>query len=100
MTTNLLAGPTKLASEQVCLLHDAEELLLIHLAITITICLIDHLLQLLVSHAFAKLLSDTLQILEGDLASLIIVEEPECLENLVLGVAVQDLVSHHLPATP
>ena len=41
-------------------------------------------------------LCDTLEVLEGDLASLIIIKEPEGLQNLIFRVAVQDLVGHHL----
>mmetsp|Transcript_67843 Transcript_67843/g.147829 ORF Transcript_67843/g.147829 Transcript_67843/m.147829 type:complete len:236 (-) Transcript_67843:56-763(-) len=83
-------------SEEVGLLHDAQELLLVDLAVTIAVGLIDHLLQLLICHAFAQLLGHSLQILEGDAASLIVVEESEGLQDLVLRVAVQDLVGHHL----
>jgi hypothetical protein len=50
------------------LLHDADELLLADLTVTITIGLIDHLLELLISHVLTKLLSHTLQVLEGNLA--------------------------------
>ena len=32
-------------SEEVRLLHDAEELLLVNLSVSITVCLIDHLLN-------------------------------------------------------
>merc|ERR1712151_31469 len=88
--------PQTRASEEIGLLHDPQELLLIHFAVAITIGLVDHLLQLLVSHALAELLRHPLQILKGDLASLVVVEEPEGLEDLVFGVAVQDLVRHHL----
>merc|ERR1712093_404839 len=82
--------------EQVGLLHDAEELFLIDFAIAIAICLINHLLELLIRHPLTKLLCDTLQVLEGDLTSLVIIEEAECLQDLVLRVTVQDLVRHHL----
>mmetsp|Transcript_42265 Transcript_42265/g.92088 ORF Transcript_42265/g.92088 Transcript_42265/m.92088 type:complete len:217 (+) Transcript_42265:110-760(+) len=88
------AGPF-LASEEVGLLHDAQELLLVHLAIAITICLINHLLELLIRHSLPQLLCDALQVLEGDLASLVIIKKAEGLEDLVLGIAVQNLVSHH-----
>ena len=54
-------------SEQVGLLHDAKELFFIHLAIAVTVGLIDHLLKLFVCHALAQLLGDTLQVLERDL---------------------------------
>merc|ERR1719350_1875122 len=84
------------SSEQVCLLHDAQELLLIDLTVAITIGLIDHLLQLFIGHALTQLLCNALQVLEGDLARLIVIEETECLQDFILGIAIQDLVSHHL----
>merc|ERR1712159_616404 len=83
-------------SEEIGLLHDAEELLLIDLAIAIAISFVDHLLKLLISHSLSKLLRHTLQVLERDLACLIVIKQPEGLEDLVLGVAIQDLVGHHL----
>merc|ERR1711865_1284953 len=88
--------PTLGHLEEVGLLHDAEELFLVHLPITITISLIDHFLQLLVSHALTELLRDTLQVLERDLACLIIIEETEGFQDFVFGVTIQDLVCHHL----
>merc|ERR1719440_1822688 len=83
-------------SEQVCLLHDAQEFLLIDLTIAITISFVDHLLELFISHALAKLLGDTFQVLEGNLASLIVIEKTEGLKDLVLWVTIEDLVGHHL----
>merc|ERR1712125_165251 len=79
-------------SEQVGLLHDAEELLLIHLAITIPISLVYHLLEFLVCHALSQFLRHPLQILEGYLACLIVVEKSEGFEDFIFGVTVQDLV--------
>merc|ERR1711879_303854 len=38
----------------------------------------------------------TLEILERYFARLVIVKEPECLQDFVLWIAVQDLVRHHL----
>merc|ERR1719329_1549612 len=83
-------------SEEVCLLHDTKEFLLIHLSVAVAVSLVDHFLQLLVGHALTKLLGNTLEVLESDLAGLIIVEKTEGLQNLILRVAIEDLVSHHL----
>merc|ERR1712205_12124 len=80
--------------EEIGLLHDAEELFLIDFAIAIAICLVNHFLKLLIRHPLTKLLCDALQVLEGDLTGLVIVEETECLQDLVLWVTVQDLVRH------
>merc|ERR1719272_2783753 len=81
--------------EEVGLLHDSQELLFVHLSISIAIGFVNHFLKLLVSHALAELLRDSLQVLEGDLAGLVIIEEAECLQDLVFGIPVQDLMSHH-----
>merc|ERR1712196_757096 len=62
------AAPKRRCSEEVCLLHNAEELLLIHLTVSITICLVNHFLQFLIGHPLAQLLGHALQVLERDLA--------------------------------
>merc|ERR1719263_2214008 len=84
------------ASEEICLLHDSEKFFFINFTIAISICLIDHFLQFLVCHALANLLSNALQVLETDFASLIIVEEAEGFQDLVFRISVQDLMCHHL----
>merc|ERR1719267_14757 len=81
--------------EQVRLLHDAEEFLFVHLAVTITVRFVDHLLKLLVRHPLPKLLRNALEVLERDLPGLIIVEEPESLKDLVLRVTIENLLRHH-----
>merc|ERR1719342_1670758 len=83
-------------SEQVCLLQDAEELFFVDFPVAITVGFVNHLLQLFVGHAFAQLFGNAFQVFEADFSSLVIVEETESLEDLVLRVAVQDLVRHHL----
>merc|ERR1740130_826694 len=77
-------------------LHDAEELLLVDFAIAIAVSLIDHLLELLVGHVFSELLGYALQVLEGDLASLVIVEETEHLDDLLAGIAIAHASGHHV----
>ena len=61
-----------------------------------TIRLVDHLLQLLIGHVLAELLGDTLQVLEGDLASLVIVEQAEGLQDLLTRVTLAHLGGHHV----
>ena len=78
--------------EQGGLLHDAEELLLGDLAVTVAVSLIDHLLELLVGHVLTELLSDALEVLEGDLASLVVVEEAE-------GLRERERSAHASPAS-
>ena len=43
-------------------------------------------LQLFIRHIFAQLLGDALQVLEGDFACLVVVEEPESLQDLLPGI--------------
>merc|ERR1712028_159609 len=83
-------------SEEVGLLHDAEKLLFVDLTVSITISLIDHFLQLLIRHAFTKLLGNALEVLERYFASLVVVKEAESLQDFILRVAIQDLMGHHL----
>merc|ERR1719498_212535 len=83
-------------SEEVCLLHDAQKFFLVHLTISIAVCLVDHFLKLLICHTLAELLGHTLEILERDFASFIIVEQTESLEDFILWITVEDLVRHHL----
>mmetsp|Transcript_63798 Transcript_63798/g.129579 ORF Transcript_63798/g.129579 Transcript_63798/m.129579 type:complete len:220 (+) Transcript_63798:657-1316(+) len=81
---------------QARLLHDPEELLLVDLAITIAVSFLDHLCELLVSHVLAELLRHALEVAEGDLPCLIIIEQPERLENLFARVFLTHLRRHHL----
>merc|ERR1719215_919136 len=81
---NQRTSRTPRASEEVCLLHDPQELLLVHLPVAVAVRLVDHLLELLIRHALAQLLGDALQVLEGDLAGLVVVEQAEGLQDLVL----------------
>merc|ERR1711941_103609 len=82
--------------EEVRLFHDAEELLFIDLAVTIAVGLVDHLLKLLICHPLTELLRNAFQILERNFSSLVIVEKAESFQDFVLGIAVQNLVRHHL----
>merc|ERR1712137_914839 len=68
--------------EEIRLFHDAEELLLVHFAVTIAISLVDHLLELLVRHTFAKFLGDAFEVLETDFASFVVIEQTERFQNL------------------
>merc|ERR1719453_247778 len=77
-------------------LHDAEELLLVDLTVAIAVSLVNHLLELLIGHVLSKLLGHTLQVLEGDLAGLIIVEETEHLHDLLAGITVAHTCGHHV----
>mmetsp|Transcript_105635 Transcript_105635/g.128920 ORF Transcript_105635/g.128920 Transcript_105635/m.128920 type:complete len:240 (-) Transcript_105635:36-755(-) len=83
-------------SEEVGLLHDAKEFFFIDLAISIAVRFIDHLLKFFIGHALPEFFRHALQVLEADLPSFIVVEEPEGLQDFIFGIAVQDLVGHHL----
>merc|ERR1739848_684367 len=77
--------------EVTLLLHDAVEL-----AIAITVSLVDHVLELLLIDVLTELLGHTAQVAEGDLASVVIVEELEHLLDVLAGVLLAHLASHHL----
>jgi hypothetical protein len=56
------------------------------ISIAISICLVNHLLQLLVSHILAQFLGNAFQISERNLACLVVVEESKRFEDLFLCV--------------
>ncbi len=60
-------------------------LFLVELAITIPVGLVNHRLEFLVRHSLAKLLGNTLQVLERDLARVVVVVELESLGNTLQG---------------
>merc|ERR1712094_110272 len=82
--------------EVALLLHDAVELVNVDLTITITVGLVDHVLELLLIDVLTKLLGHTAQVAEGDLASVVIVEQLEHLLDVLTGVLLTHLASHHL----
>jgi hypothetical protein len=90
------SGRSGARSEKIGLAHDSHEFILTNLAISITVSLFDHLLNLVVCHVLAQLLSDTLQVAERDLACLIIVEESESFEHFFSGVSFSHLLGHHV----
>merc|ERR1712183_33507 len=84
------------SSKEIRLLHDAQKLFFVHLAIAIAVSLVNHFLKLLVGHALPEFLGNTLEILERDFTGLIVVKQTERLQNLVFRVTVEDLMGHHL----
>lgn len=72
---------------QTGLLHDTEELVFVDLTITIAIGLFNHLHQFFVGHVLSNLLGHTTKVAEGNLASLIIIEETEGLEDFLTRIA-------------
>ena len=85
-----------IASEEVGLLHDAHELVLANLAVAVSVGLVDHLLDLVVGHVLAELLGHPLEVLEGDFAGLIVVEESEGFQHLLAGVTLGHFLGHHV----
>mmetsp|Transcript_3376 Transcript_3376/g.5541 ORF Transcript_3376/g.5541 Transcript_3376/m.5541 type:complete len:232 (-) Transcript_3376:4-699(-) len=78
------------------LLHDAVELVRVDLAVAVAVGLVDHVLQLLLRHVLAQLLGHPLQVLERDLARLVVVKEAEGLQDLFPAVLLRHLGGHHL----
>mmetsp|Transcript_22191 Transcript_22191/g.51039 ORF Transcript_22191/g.51039 Transcript_22191/m.51039 type:complete len:205 (+) Transcript_22191:569-1183(+) len=84
-----------LGFEGVLVRHDSHELLLVHLAVAVQIRLSDHLLQLLVCHVLTQLARYPLEIAEGDLTRLVIIEELEDTSDFLWRVSVAHLARHH-----
>merc|ERR1719450_1603807 len=82
-------------SEKVRLFHNTQKFFLIHLPISIPVCLVNHFLKLFVSHALTKFFGNTLEILKGNFACLVIIKKLKSLEYLVLRITVEDLLGHH-----
>merc|ERR1712028_90379 len=75
--TGLILIAVEVVEPVVLLLHDPVELVLVDLAIAVTVSLVNHLLNLVIVHVLAQLLGDPLQVLEGNAAGLIVVEQLE-----------------------
>merc|ERR1712147_293275 len=82
--------------EVALLLHDAVELIDVDLAIAITVGLVDHVLELLIVDVLTELLSNAGKVAEGDLVGVVVVEELEHLLDVLAGVLLAHLASHHL----
>merc|ERR1712167_551321 len=80
----------------VLLEHDSvDELVLVEDTIAILIGPVHHLLKLIIGHVLTELLADTLEVLEGDGASLVVIEELEDLEEILTSVLTLLAGSHH-----
>lgn len=84
------AGPLRRGahSAEGALGHDGVELVRIDLAVLVGVGAVDHLKQLGVGHGLAKLLGNALEVLERDLAGLVVVKELEHLANVLTRVLV------------
>jgi hypothetical protein len=94
MRMNLLL--TFKRSKQISLLHYSNKLLLIDLPISISISLINHLLQLFISHSFSKFPRNPLQILQRNLSSSIIIKQSKRLQYLLSWISFGNLTCHQL----
>merc|ERR1712196_396440 len=83
----------EILKEVALLLHDAVEL--VDVDLTITVSLVDHVLEFLIIDVLTELLSNTSKVAEGDLVGVVIVEELEHLLDILTGVLLTHLASHH-----
>lgn len=67
--------------------HYPVKLLEVEHAIAISVRLLQHFLELIVGYLLADLRSDSLQIFEGDLVEVILIEQFEDLQYFVFGVS-------------
>jgi len=81
-------------SEQVGLLHDSNKLLLTDFSVAVSVGFVNHFLKLVVIHRFAQLPSYSLQILQGNLPSGVVVEKPERFQDFLSGISFADLGCH------
>merc|ERR1711883_37345 len=86
----------QILEEVALLLHDAVELVNVDLTITITVGLVDHVLELLIVDVLTELLSNTGEDAEGDLVGVVVIEELEYLLDVLAGVLLTHLTGHHL----
>lgn len=76
--------------------HDIVELLLRNLSILVLVGLLDHFLQFVLVDVLAQLLHDGFQILDGDVARLVQVEEVKHLLQVFPSVLVGDPLCHQV----
>eukprot|EP00413_Alexandrium_margalefii_P006119 CAMPEP_0204521892 /NCGR_PEP_ID=MMETSP0661-20131031/6022_1 /ASSEMBLY_ACC=CAM_ASM_000606 /TAXON_ID=109239 /ORGANISM="Alexandrium margalefi, Strain AMGDE01CS-322" /LENGTH=124 /DNA_ID=CAMNT_0051527517 /DNA_START=479 /DNA_END=853 /DNA_ORIENTATION=+ len=78
------------------LLHNADELFLVDLTVLVLIKLLDHAPQLVVCELLAEVTGNSLQVAEGDLPPLVLIEELEGLFDLVHGILCCVALDHDL----
>ena len=78
------------------LLHYVEELLIVDLTVAVLVELVDHCLKFVIAEVFAQLARHASQVAETDLASVVLIEQLEGLEDLFNWVALSDFGSHDL----
>jgi len=73
--------------KEVSLLHNSDEFLFTDFTITISVSFIDHFLEFFVVHGFTQFLGNSSQVLEGDSASFVIIEQSESLSDFFKGIS-------------
>jgi hypothetical protein len=78
------------------LLHDIEEFLFVDLTVTILVELVNHGLELIVTQVFSKLAGNSAQVTKRNLASVVLIEKLESLQDLLNGVTLSNFSGHNL----
>ena len=81
-------------SKQIGLLHDSDELLLADFPIPVPVSLVNHLLELIISHSLSQLPRHSLQIFQTYFPRVVVVKKPESLEDLFSGVSFANFSGH------
>merc|ERR1712179_363527 len=63
---------------------------------SVTVGLVDHVLELLIIDVLTELLSNTGEVAEGDLVGVVVIKQLEHLLDVLAGVLLTHLGSHHL----
>jgi hypothetical protein len=77
--------------------HNTIEFLEVEHSITIPISLFKHFLELIIGYLLSYFICDSLQIFEGDLVEVVLIEEFENLQNFIFGVSrsLNDSIIYH-----
>lgn len=67
--------------------HDPVEFFEVEHTVAISIGFLKHFLELIIRNLLSNLTGDSLQVLEGDLVEIVLIEELEDLEDFFLGVS-------------
>jgi len=76
--------------------HDVVEIIRGNCRVSVGVGTVNHLLQLLVRHSFAKLAGDASEVADRDGTCAIVVEETEHLVDILAGVTIAHARSHHI----
>ncbi len=85
-----------LDSSESLLGHDVEKVVESDGAISVGVCAIYHLLELLVGHGLTELSGNATEVSQGDGTGVVVIEEAEDLGNVLSGVLVAHAGGHHV----